>query len=146
MIAEAVLFDIYMYTINISEKPVSPPPHILELFPEDGDNRFPQTFIPVYQTTWCHVSHKANDMKCGHSVKVTADFNAVVQHHGLLTSVIGLKSVVTPQHFLSGHMQIRCVATISTAPQYGYHDHALPLEDNREVFLLSRHEFIPSLA
>jgi hypothetical protein len=74
-------------------------------------------------------------MKCGHSVKVMADFDEVVQHHGLLTSVIGLKSVVTPQHFLSGHMQIRCVATISTT-----------LEDNREVFLLSRHEFIPSFA
>jgi hypothetical protein len=83
-------------------------------------------------------------MKCAHSVKVTADFKAEVQHHGLLTSVIGLKSVVTPQHFLSGHMQIRCVATISATPQYGYHDRRLPLEDNREVFLLSRHEFIPS--
>ena len=85
-------------------------------------------------------------MKCGHSVKVTADFNAVVPHHGLLTSVIGLKYVVTPQHFLSGHMQIRCVANISTTPQYGYHDRALPLEDSREVFLLSRHEFDPSFA
>jgi hypothetical protein len=86
-------------------------------------------------------------MKCGHSVKVKADFNKEVQHHhGLVTSVIGLKSVVTPQHFLSGHMQIRCVATVSAAPQYGHHDRPLPLEDNREVLLLSRHEFIPSLA
>ena len=83
-------------------------------------------------------------MNCVHSVKVTADFKTEVQHHGLLTSVIGLKSVVTPQHFLSGHMQIRCVATISTTQHYGYHDRASPLEDNREVFLLSRHEFVPS--
>jgi hypothetical protein len=72
--------------------------------------------------------------------QVLPDYNAVVQHHGLMTSVVGLNFEVMPHHFLSGHMQIRCVATISTTQQHGHHDRALPLEDNREVFLLSRHE------
>ncbi|KAJ4427328.1 hypothetical protein ANN_24948 [Periplaneta americana] len=83
---------------------------------------------------------------------VMPDYDAVVQQHGLVTSVAGLRFEVMPHHFLSGHMQVRCVATISTGVQHSeYHDRTFPLEDNREALLLvffdsqglMHHEFIP---
>ncbi|XP_069702051.1 uncharacterized protein [Periplaneta americana] len=70
---------------------------------------------------------------------VMPDYDAVVQQHGLVTSVAGLRFEVMPHHFLSGHMQVRCVATISTGVQHSeYHDRTFPLEDNREALLLVR--------
>ncbi|PNF43246.1 hypothetical protein B7P43_G14881 [Cryptotermes secundus] len=74
---------------------------------------------------------------------VVPDYNAVVQQHGLVTSVVGLRFEVRPHHFSSGHMQIRCVATISTdLEQSDPPDRAPLLEDNRETLLLGRQPFV----
>lgn len=48
--------------------------------------------------------------------QVTPDYEVVLQNHGLMTSVSGLRFQVGPEHFLQGRLQVRCVATISTTP------------------------------
>lgn len=49
-------------------------------------------------------------------LKVGPDYEAVVQQHGLMTAIAGLRFQVGPEHFQLGRLQVRCVATISATP------------------------------
>ncbi|KAL0271275.1 UNVERIFIED_CONTAM: hypothetical protein PYX00_008416 [Menopon gallinae] len=69
-------------------------------------------------------------------IEVGSDYEAVLQQHGLHTSIIGLKFVVKPHHFTEGRMVVRCVSTIHTGKNTVVEQRIVPPIDNREALLL----------
>lgn len=62
--------------------------------------------------------------------------------HGLLTTTLGLRLLVTGNHFMDGQMRVRCVASVSPVLWTGNRESVVqrvpPLIDNREALLLGK--------
>ncbi|XP_022908669.1 junctional adhesion molecule 2A-like [Onthophagus taurus] len=65
-----------------------------------------------------------------------------VQHkHGLVSSILGLRFILTARHFMGGSMKIKCVATLSPVLWRGDREsivQSLPVKQMREALLLVR--------
>lgn len=63
-----------------------------------------------------------------------SDYEAVFQHHGLLTSIVGLNFKILPRHFVEGRMVVRCVSTIYNNKNSIVENKLALLIDKREAF------------
>ncbi|KAK9680490.1 hypothetical protein QE152_g39053 [Popillia japonica] len=65
-----------------------------------------------------------------------------IQHrHGLSSSILGLRFVLTPKHFVGGSMKIKCIAVLSPVLWMGDKEsvvQSLPIKQMREALLLVR--------
>uniref|UniRef100_A0A0A9YJJ0 Cell adhesion molecule 2 n=2 Tax=Lygus hesperus TaxID=30085 RepID=A0A0A9YJJ0_LYGHE len=73
----------------------------------------------------------------------------VVHTHGLITTILGLRTTVAPQHFIGGSMKLKCVASLSPVLWQGEGESIVqsmsPLLDNREAMLLVKGEAIRNM-
>ncbi|CAH1977958.1 unnamed protein product [Acanthoscelides obtectus] len=64
-------------------------------------------------------------------------------HHGLTSSTLGLRFVLSSHHFRGGSMRVKCVASIAPTLYRGDKEsvlqtHSMPIKDMREALLLVR--------
>lgn len=69
-------------------------------------------------------------------------YSPVVHRHGLVSSTLGLRFVLSSRHFLGGSMRVKCVASVSPVLWQGDRESVVqrlsPLIDNREALLLGK--------
>ncbi|XP_017782228.1 PREDICTED: uncharacterized protein LOC108566719, partial [Nicrophorus vespilloides] len=76
-----------------------------------------------------------------------------LQHrHGLVTTTLGLRFVLSSRHFLGGSMRVKCVASVSPVLWRGDREsvvQSLPIQDMREALLLvksgAKEAFVPGI-